>query len=494
MPLQGCSRTCLATQKSLFGLTPWPSNFLSEKPVSLMFLFRFNTFMTVEGMFERWHIVRSKLGLLGPVTISGRYTREDGTTIDKASLYAALAKVTQRHGFLNVCVVGEDMPTPTYARLGAVNLDEVVHFVDGDLREVLESETAKGFDTSKPLWRVLVLNDGNVLFSVHHTIGDGQSGIALHQTLLEALNATGDSSPPSAIVAAPPEIQLLQPIEKAVNLNVPFFHLLYRILQMLLPGPLTYAHYAWTGYPSPPEAKLTGRTRLMYFKPEAAHRVLQVCRAHKTSFTSLLHALATLVISEQLEEDPATAGKYRYIATSIPVSLRPAAKAPNDAMCNYVSALNSFPTLVKRTPSTAAKSWLREFPWDSASKLTQTLRRQQTESLETLGMLKYASDYAAYLKGKLGKKREFTLEISNVGKFSGTDAAEGACWKLDNVHFSQSNPSTSAAININVAGDPAGGIGISVTWGEGAIDDTFGDAFFGALKEGLEEVIHYDIA
>ncbi|EPT01349.1 hypothetical protein FOMPIDRAFT_153582 [Fomitopsis schrenkii] len=446
------------------------------------------------GMFERWHIVRSKLGVLGAVIISGRYTREDGSILDKASLYAALAKVTQKHGFLNVRVVGEDTPTPAYARLDAVNLDEVVRFVEGELREVLESETAKGFDTSKPLWRVLVLKDGNVLFSFHHTIGDGQSGMAFHQTLLEALNDTEHPSPYSAIVAAPPEIQLLPPIEKAVDLNVPFFHLLYRVFQMLLPGPLTYAHYAWTGYPSPPEAKIAGRTRLLYYKPEAAHRILQVCRAHKASLTSLLHALATLVISEQLAEDPATAGKYRYIATTIPISLRPAAKAPKDAMCNYVSTLSSFPALIKRAPSSEAKSWLREFPWESASELTQTLRRQQTESPETVGMLKYVSDYEGYLKGKLGKKRGVTFEISNVGKFSGGKAAEGARWQLDDVYFSQSNPSTSGAININVAGDPAGGIGISVTWGEGAIDDTFGDAFFAALQEGLEEIIHHDIA
>ena len=448
-------------------------------------------------MFERWHVVRSKLGTLGAVIISGRYTREYGSVLDKAYLYVALAKVMQKHGFLNVCVAGEDTPTPVYARLDAINLDEVVSFVDGDLREVLESETAKGFDSSKPLWRVLVLKDGHVLFSFHHAIGDGQSGMAFHQSLLEALNDADHSSLSSTItttVSTPSEIQLLPPIEKAVDLSVPLFHLLYRILQMLLPGPLTYGHYAWTGYPSPLEAKLAGRTRLLYYNPEAAHRIVQVCRAHKTSLTPLLHTLATLIMSEQLAEDPSTAGKYSYLASTIPVSLRSVANAPTDAMCNYVSTLSSFSPLIQRIPSQAEeKSWLREFPWKTASELTQTLRRQQTESLKTVGMLKYVSDYEGFLKGKLGKKREVTFEVSNVGRFVGSTASGRARWRLDNVYFSQSNPSTGGAIHINVAGDPAGGIGISVTWGEGAIDDAFGETFFAAFKDGLEEVIHHDI-
>ncbi|KZT73093.1 hypothetical protein DAEQUDRAFT_506574 [Daedalea quercina L-15889] len=450
------------------------------------------------GMFERWHIVRHKIGVLGAVVVSGRYMRADGSTFDKALLYAALEKVIQKHGFLSVHIVGEATPAPAFARLDTVNLDEVVIFTKDELREVLEAEAVKKFDASRPLWRVLVLRDGTVVFSFHHAIADGQSGLAFHQTLLEAINSLDQVSiPPAAVVSAPSEVTLLPPIEKAADLGVSPFTILRYIVKMLVPASWTSGYWAWTGYPCPQEAKLTTRMRLMYHTPEAAHRILQVCRAHNTSLTPLIHTLANVIISEHLAEDPSTAGKFSCIATNIPVSLRLLVNAPREAMCNYVSTLAWHPRLIKRSPSTD-KSWLREFPWETASELTKTLKRQQTESLAPLGMLKFVKSYEDFLKSKLGKKREGTFEISNVGRFAArASKTEGgpasSQWVLDNVYFTQSNPSTSSAIHMNVAGDPAGGIGVCVAWSEGAIDDSFGEAFFAALKEGLEEVIHHDV-
>ncbi|KAH9928685.1 alcohol acetyltransferase [Fomitopsis serialis] len=451
------------------------------------------------GMLERWHVARQNLGVLGAVVISGRYTRADGSILDKALLYAALEKVIHKHGALNVCVAGEATPTPAFVRLDRIDLDEVVTFVDGDLREVLEAEVAKGFDMTRPLWRILVVPDGTVNFSFHHVIGDGQSGIAFHRTLLAALNEMGETSPPhSAVVSTSAKVTLVPPIEQVANLHVSPFRLIREIIKMLVPASWTAAYWAWTGYPCPSERKLTANLRLLYHKPEAAHRILQVCRAHQTSLTALMHTLATLIISEYLAEDPSNTGRYTSISTSIPVSLRAFAKAPPGVMCNYVSTHFSFPTLIKRTPSTD-RSWLREFPWDSTSELSKTLRKQQTHSAESLGMVKFIGDFEAYHMNKLGKKRDYTFEISNVGRFPGGAETPGgdtgsSAWTLDGVYFSQSNPSSGGAIHVNVAGDPAGGIGISVSWAEGAIDDTFGEAFFEAFKEGLEEVVHHDIA
>ncbi|KZT73094.1 hypothetical protein DAEQUDRAFT_722206 [Daedalea quercina L-15889] len=451
------------------------------------------------GMLERFHIVRQQIGVLGAIIVSGRYTRADGGILDKAFLYPALEKVIQKHGFLSVHIVGEATPAPAFVRLDTVNLDEVVIFTGAELREALEAEVVSKFDASRPLWRVLVLRDGTVVFSFHHAIADGQSGLAFHQTLLEALNSLDQvSSHPEALISAPSEVTLLPPIEKATDLTVSLFTVLYYALNMLVPAYWTSGYWAWTGYSCPQEAKLTTRMRLMCHTPEATHCILQVCRAHNTSLTPFIHTLANVIISEHLAEDPSTSGKYSYIAANIPISLRPLVNAPREAMCNYVSSLFCHSRLIKRSFSTE-KTWLREFPWETASELTKTLKRQQTESLVPLGMLKFLKSYEGYLKGKFGKKRGGTLQISNVGKFTvSAGKAEGKAnssrWILDDVYFAQSNASTDAAIDISVAGDPAGGIGVCVAWSEGAIDDSYGDAFFAALKEGLEEVIHHDVA
>jgi hypothetical protein len=46
-----------------------------------------------------------------------------------------------------------------------------------------------------------------------------------------------------------------------------------------------------------------------------------------------------------------------------------------------------------------------------------------------------------------------------------------------------------AAIKLNVAGDPEGGVGVSVTWVDGAVEDSFVESFVSEFRKGYDELV-----
>ena len=110
-------------------------------------------------------------------------------------------------------------------------------------------------------------------------------------------------------------------------------------------------------------------------------------------------------------------------------------------------------------------------------------------------MLKFLfGAYDKHLRGRLGKKRARGFELSNLGAFpkapameDESETAEG--WRIREVLFVQADATLGAAIKLNVVGTPDGGLGISVTWGMGAVDDDVADAFHTAFQEGLRTLV-----
>ncbi|EIW55326.1 uncharacterized protein TRAVEDRAFT_23040 [Trametes versicolor FP-101664 SS1] len=89
-----------------------------------------------------------------------------------------------------------------------------------------------------------------------------------------------------------------------------------------------------------------------------------------------------------------------------------------------------------------------------------------------------------YSRGLLGKKREMTLGISNLGPVptAAAPTAPAECvrsasgWGIQEMVFAQADATLGAALKINVTGTPAGGLGISLTWGKESLDAEFADA------------------
>ncbi|KAI0819389.1 hypothetical protein BC628DRAFT_1333029, partial [Trametes gibbosa] len=101
-------------------------------------------------------------------------------------------------------------------------------------------------------------------------------------------------------------------------------------------------------------------------------------------------------------------------------------------------------------------------------------------------------------RGRLGKKREGTLEISNLGRApSMTPWVAGGAptnrWAIRETVFVQVDGTLGPALKINVTGTPDGGLGVSLTWGKGAVDDELAEDFVTAFTNGLNELARADV-
>ncbi|KAI0333865.1 hypothetical protein GY45DRAFT_1334618 [Cubamyces sp. BRFM 1775] len=460
------------------------------------------------GRFEHFYHARARLGLLLWVTITAKYHHEAGVPLDKSTLFAALEQVVHVHPVLacRLQATGTSHTTPpVWVRLPSVDLNKLVEFRDEEsaqlegILETLYAAPAPSVDDIPP-WKLLVLRDGTLVFAYEHTIGDGQSGMAFHATLLSALRQVSLSPPTdhSGILSnLPTDVALTPPLEDRMDLSVPFTMLLRELSKGLLPMWLRKEATAWTGNPVPDSPTYGMSVHLLHYSPEDAKHLLQLSRSHNTTLTGTLHTLALLVLSRLIRNLP-DAAEYTSVPMVVPVSLRRYTNTPPIAFCNHVSACSAVHCLLPDDKVIDATTSADNFPWDLAADLSATLKQEAPYSGRAVGLLKYVSGkYDEYLLGKLGKKRDAALELSNVGSFPKVNKAQpegnsvdtDGPWKIEQVYFAQASPTLGMALTVNVAGAESGGLGISVCWSKSALDEAFGQEFLVGFKAGLQGLL-----
>ena len=386
-------------------------------------------------------------------------------------------------------------PEGTWVALPRVDLNRVITFVDkdgADLPALLEEVFLQPADFSEdmPQWRLLVLRDGMVVYAYDHTIGDGQSGLAFHHNLLASLRRVKTIGNPlldhSGIVSSLPEDATLTPAhEDATDTTVPFSMMVREVGKLLFPFLDRKKGKAWSGYPTQQPPTLVTHVRLLEYTPEQATGLVKLSRDHKATLTSTIHILALVTLSRLLFAQPENK-KYKYVRTYIPMSLRRFTKAPPSAICNHVSVHSVYHPLPHPASTAVSKD---TFPWDKASVLTATLRRKLPGSARTIGLFKYINGkYDEYVLGQIGKKRGGALELSNLGAFPEPPTKEGeeVEWRVQEMFFVQADATLGAALKVNAVGTGAGGLGISITWGKGAVDDEFAEEFVKAFDDGMK--------
>lgn len=446
------------------------------------------------GRFEHFFNARSRANLLGYVIVCAKYTHTSGRPLSKPVLFAALEDVIQENVALAARFVPAS-PVAEWVALPRVNLNQVVTFVQkdsADLRSLVEEIFVQPADFSEdmPQWRLFVLCDGMVVYAYDHTIGDGQSGLAFHHNLLASLRRIKSIGDPvlehSGIVSSLPEdATLTLALEEATDTTVPFSMMLREISKLVFPFLDLKRRKAWSGYPTQQPPTLVTNVRLLEYTPEQASSLITLSRDHKATLTSTIHTLALLIISRLLYAQPANQ-KYKYVRTAIPMSLRRFTKAPPSAICNHVSTYTVYHSISRPAPATVSKD---SFPWGRASALTATLKRKLPSSARIIGLFKYIDGkYDEYVLGQVGKKRSLAFELSNLGAFPepATKEGEEVEWRIQEMFFVQADATLGGALKVNPVGNAAGGLGISITWGKGAVDDELAEAFVKAFDEGLK--------
>ncbi|KAG6869214.1 hypothetical protein C0993_009077 [Termitomyces sp. T159_Od127] len=427
------------------------------------------------GLLERYHIARfSSLGLDSCVLMAAQYIPPKGRRLDKPTIYDALAKVIEAHTALGVRLK-DPAKDPVFERLKEVDLSEVVEFSDNhNLEATIEIELLRKFDvtSNRPLWRVVILDDGTVCFAWHHGIGDGKSGLAFHRALLSSLQVNESRGGSSVVI--PPKNGLVPPIETLVDLSPSWPKIVSTLFGLFAPVSWTRAAHSWTGSQVPTDITFQNNVRLLELSPSIVSTLLNICRSHKATITSTFYALAVSVISDLVMPD-----QYTTISSLVPISLRGLSGTSSDVMCNHVSSLHSH---AKVNPT---------FSWEYAHQYAAELRSHVKKSVEEIGMLPYLNGkYDEFFQGMLGRKRNGGFELSNVGRFEvENNSPDVPTWSTGRMVFAQCDVVVGAALKLNVVGDAIGGLTMSIIWGAGSVSDVFAEGFIDKFRNGLEKIL-----
>lgn len=127
--------------------------------------------------------------------------RISGPLTDDA-VRAALPAVRARHAFLRARIAVDERGTPVFVEdAGPLTLT----VVDGDWVQELDREINEPFDPKAPLARFVRVGD-RLLVTIHHSVGDGMSGVFLMRDLIaaaaQALEGKTPALPPLDLAAS----------------------------------------------------------------------------------------------------------------------------------------------------------------------------------------------------------------------------------------------------------------------------------------------------
>jgi len=340
-----------------------------------------------------------------------------------------------------------------------------------------------------PAWKLVVMPleadlEGTsrfwAAFAYSHSHGDGKSGLAFHRSLLRGLELAAQDSASASIQAVsmlfhteflPP---LLPCLEDLTDLPISWRFLLGPLLGTYLPATLSTFlglqtglsgdSRAWIGLPClyDPDNCRTGVV-LLQVDARTMTSVLKSCRLRQAKLTGLLHQAIVYALSQEAcPRNP----RATFVAAT-PLNLRNLVAGCGDGdMMNCVSG--AYEVLSAR-PDTRTKHTISEDTW-IAARHTSNLLSEKASTLadQPIGLLRYLRNFRPYLLDKLGKARNESYEISNLGNVSTVPDVsvdeKASRWQIERMLFSQPANAIGCAINFNFVSTTAGGLTLTITW------------------------------
>lgn len=416
----------------------------------------------------------------------------------------AVARLVLRLGGLRVGITGEDTNQACFVQVPSMNIQDFIIWkttaakspgeYDEQVLHVIKTRLEQLWPdvASRPPWQLLVIQNEptasedivlDIVFAVHHALSDGKSTAVFHSELLQELNSPPRpvpelmnhllhfSSPP---ILAPSQEDLVQP-----RISWRFF---LKVLWSEF-GPSwakpTPPPEPWTGKPITPEPHRL-HLRLITIAPDIVTRLIAACRSHGTTLSGILHILLLASFARHVPEEVASS-----FAGETPISLLPWAKLPHGVDMDLNSVLTDLNTGTKRVWEAATvasiRSRLRKADTNAEEELiwqlAATWRTEIKAKVDTLpnddvvGMMQYISDFKKRWLDKLGKARDATWDLSNIGTIRGRIADGEKLWSIKRSLFTQPVLVAGAAVGINVAGVDGGPINIVLSWQETIVEE-----------------------
>ncbi|KAL1955939.1 hypothetical protein VTO42DRAFT_7924 [Malbranchea cinnamomea] len=448
------------------------------------------------GCLERYSTARNHLGFYTNVAVTATYTLPATCSLPlRAYIYKVCETLIGQHPILSAIPVDEDTRAPYFARLPAIDLDRCVSFEewkapadseparDAELDELLTAQHRSPFaGLTLPFWRLCVRTDpGNptqftAAFVFHHAIGDGGSGMAFHRTFLDALGGAISSSLTSSDVKSvipAPQTPLLPNVEELHPMPLSIFFLLSVIFREKL-WRRARDPALWTG--GKIATPLETQVRHVVVSKRDTTAFKDLCRKNQTTVTA---ALQVLIASALFRNLPAQFSKLHCNgAISSRRWLRGDA-VTDDSIGVWVQ---DFDEVYQRSRVCRPDSDGVQFSWAEAQRSKRTLDRILSSQGKNAKMylLKYVNDYQNdFFRPKLGKDRDGSFEVSNVGVFrptaapskeeAGRDGQDGP--RIGRVVFSQSANVVGAALETSVVTGCDGCLVLAFSWQKGVVEE-----------------------
>ncbi|KAH7112125.1 alcohol acetyltransferase [Dendryphion nanum] len=474
------------------------------------------------GNIERYSTSRHHLGYYLNIQITASYSHPSSPHPLPRIIFSALEKVIHRHPILSAIPIDEDKNTTFFARLPEINLSSCVQFIerrgpvptgtqsDTELDRIIETQHNIGFTTNyadRPFWRVVVLYESGVsrafslVWVVHHAIGDGTSGLVFHRCFLKALRSVGEGEGEGeggdgdiAVVKSSSE-KLFPTLEELhpLPLSVGFLAKQQWREWFPLPRSSTYTGSPISLFPT----HLDTNFRSLILSKQTTSDLLTLSRNNKTTLTATIQCLIAASLFASL--DPA---KFNTLEANGATSLRRFLKLPDKSrsideeigvwVSRYGSQHHRPPA---PAPAPAAQSAnptdlenenenevLRLFSWSEARRIRVDITSQLDKNMrdQSSALLRWVPDIFALFEKRIGRDREHSFELSNLGREEGK---EESGWKLERCIFSQVASVTGAAVEFGLATGGDGCAVLGVSWNGGAVRE---EGFVEGVLEGVE--------
>ncbi|RHZ54873.1 putative alcochol-O-acetyl transferase crmB [Aspergillus thermomutatus] len=457
------------------------------------------------GKLEQVSASCHHLGFFNNVGLSAHYrlSRSSSPAVSdlRGLIHAAAGDLVRQHPILFAIPVNEGTPNPHFASLPSIDLNRSITFLerrqplagaaegeDKELDAILEDQHNTDFKSeygTLPFWRLIILqspglgNEFTASFIYHHAIGDGVSGLALHNAFRNALDAASSSCLPDGktenIIVSDANAPVLPPLEE--------LHLLP--LNPTPPPPATTNLKEWTGNSIHGPCK--SHWASFYLSPSASKAFVQECKERNLSVTSTLSSVVATVLFGNL---PSTVEALTCI---IPVNLRPWLKLPHEvanvAIGSYFDATRARLTC----PDQISRDLSLADVWSGAQQVSKSINDYLSnvspsgEPYTSVAIFKTIPDVSLILNSMLGKPRDAAFEVTNVGVFSPAVAAKteenASLWQVGKVLLSRSSAVTGAAVTVTVATGGDGIMALGFSWQEGVLEDGFVDI----VKQGVRK-------
>ncbi|KIW14874.1 hypothetical protein PV08_07659 [Exophiala spinifera] len=441
------------------------------------------------GIFEKFMVTRSQLGVYHKVGVTAFYSFDRKTTTHslRSVLYSALALVISRHANLSITPVDPDSSEPYFARLPYVDLDEVVTFTEIDdvldgqgrhhpvLDGFLEREHSRPWDLEVPLplWRLHVLQQPGdesrfvLSYMFHHAVGDTKSALVFHQALENSLNNPTETEGPSKVVS--PNLPLVPPLDAFVDTT-----------RVVDGNGSEEPDGLWTG--ARQFLPVRTKCRSLRFGANDSAEFLRMCKGHGVSLTAAIQAMLVMALFEKVPSE------YTALKTDCPISLREWLPPPVSALSMGIF-VDTFLETHRRSDflvdgAKGPFAWVHDAQ-RTKRRIDRAVRERRGDGL--LEKLVYIKDVRALTMDKMGQPRVTSLELSNVGKLPSLKEDRRAM--IQGLVFSQSAGAVSGAIKVSCVTGRDGRVVLGFTWQEGVVEDVFMDG----LVEEFQAILDQDL-